>query len=250
MKPPPLLLAAALATTLAMPARADEIKVLASNGVRAALEELVPHFEHASGHKVSVSFGLAAALKRQIEAGEAFDLAVLTSAGIEDLAKQGRIDAASRTPIARSAVGIMVKSGAPRPDLSSPDALKRALLSARSVTWAKEGASGAYFATVVQKLGIAEELKPKLNLGSDGANAAEKVARGEAELGALLVNEIMAHHGVDVAGPLPAALQSYTVFHAGASAGSRHSAAAKSLADFLTKPDARAVFKAKGQEPG
>jgi len=143
----------------------------------------------------------------------------------------------------------MVKSGAPKPDLSSPDALKRALLSAKSITWAKEGASGTYFATVVQKLGLTDQLKPKLNLGSDGANAADKVARGEAELGVLLVNEIMAHHGVDVAGPLPAALQSYTVFHAGVSASSRNSAAAKSLADFLTQPEAKAVFKAKGQEP-
>src|SRR5882672_6226740 len=198
----------------------------------------------------TATFALAAQIKRDIEAGAAFDLAVITAAGIEDLAKQGKIDAASRTPLARSAVGIMVKAGAPKPDLSSPDALKRALLSARSVTWAKEGASGAYFTTVVQKLGIAEELKPKLNLATDGVNAAEKVARGEADLGVLLINEIMAHHGVDVAGPLPAALQSYTVFHAGVSAASKNAAAAKAFAEFLTRPEARGVFKAKGQEPG
>src|SRR5258708_2481942 len=110
----PLVLAALIAT--ATFARADDIKVLASNGVRASLDELVPRFERSSGHKVTVTFGLAAALKREVEAGEAFDLAVLTSAGIEDLAKQGKIDAASRTPLARSAVGIMVKAGAPKPD--------------------------------------------------------------------------------------------------------------------------------------
>jgi molybdate transport system substrate-binding protein len=246
----PLLVAAALITTLAMRAEAADITVLASNGVRASLEELAPHFEHMGGHKVTFAFGLAAALKRQIEAGEAFDLAVLTSAGIEDLIKQGKIDGASRTPIARSGVGLMVRSGAPKPDLRDADALKRALLSAKSLTWAKEGASGAYFATVLQKLGIAEELKPKLNLAADGPGAAGKVASGEAELGVLLLNEIMAHKGVDVAGPLPAALQSYTVFHGGVSAASKNAAAAKAFAEFLTTPEARGVFKAKGQEPG
>ncbi len=218
--------------------------------MRATLDELAPQFERMGGHKVTLAFGLAAALKRQIEGGEAFDLAILTSAGIEDLAKQGKIDGGSRTPIARSGVGLMVRAGAPKPDLSDADALKRALLSAKSLTWAKEGASGAYFATVLQKLGIADELKPKLALAADGPSAAEKVASGQAELGVLLLNEIMAHKGVDVAGPLPAALQSYTVFHAGVSAGSKNAAAAKALADFLTTPESRAVFKAKGQEPG
>jgi molybdate transport system substrate-binding protein len=245
-----LLFAAALAATLAGRAQADDIKVLASNGVKSALEELVPHFERMNGHKVTIVFGLAAALKRQIEAGEAFDLAILTSAGIEDLARQGKVAGASRTSIARSGVGIMVRSGAPKPDLGSPEALKRALLAAKSITWAKEGASGVYFASVVEKLGIAGEIKPRLNLAPDGAGAAAKVASGQADLGALLVNEIMAHKGVEVAGPLPAALQSYTVFHAGVSAASKNAAAAKALADFLTEPGARAVFKAKGQEPG
>jgi molybdate transport system substrate-binding protein len=246
----PLLIAAALIATLAVRAEAADIKVLASNGVKAALEELAPHFEHMNGHQVTIVFGLAAGLKRQIEAGEAFDLAILTSAGIEDLARQGKVDAASRTSIARSGVGIMVRSGAPKPDLGSPEALKRALLAAKSITWAKEGASGVYFASVVEKLGIAGEIKPRLNLAPDGAGAAHKVASGEADLGALLVNEIMAHPGVEVAGPLPAALQSYTVFHGGVSAASKNAAAAKAFAEFLTEPESRAVFKAKGQEPG
>jgi molybdate transport system substrate-binding protein len=239
---------AAMMSTAAV--EAADIKVLASNGVRGTLEELAPAFERATGNKLAISFGLAAVLKRQIEAGEAFDLAILTSAGIEDLARQGKIDAASRTSIARSGVGIAVRAGAPRPDISTAEALKRALLAAKSITWAKEGASGVYFASVVEKMGIAEQVKPKLNLAASGAQVGEKIAAGEAELGALLVNEILALKGVEVAGPLPPELQSYTVFHGGVSAASKNAAAAKALIQFLTTPAAGAVFKSKGQEPG
>jgi molybdate transport system substrate-binding protein len=231
-------------------AGAADLKVLASNGVRGALEELAPAFANATGHKLSITFGLAAGLKRDIEAGEAFDLAILTSANIDDLARQGKVDGASRTPIARSGVGIMVRAGAPKPDLSTPEALKSALLAARSITWARDGASGVYFASVMQKLGIADEIKQKYKLALDGAAAAHKVASGEAELGALLVNEIIAHQGVEVAGQLPPELQSYTAFHSGVSTASKDPAAAKALAEFLTTPAAAAVFKAKGQEPG
>jgi molybdate transport system substrate-binding protein len=231
-------------------AGAADLKVLASNGVRGALEELAPAFARATGHKLDITFGLAAGLKREIEAGAAFDLAILTSANIDDLAKQGKVDGASRTPIARSGVGIMVRAGAPKPDLSTAEALKSAVLAARSITWAKEGQSGIYFASVVQKLGIADAIKPKLNLALDGAGAAQKVARGEAELGVLLVNEIIAHQGVEIAGQLPPELQSYTAFHGGVSTASKDAGAAKALAEFLTTPAAREVFKAKGQEPG
>lgn len=240
----------AAATLLSVSAYAADITVLASNGVKAALDELAPAFERATGNKVSVKYGLAAVLKRGIEAGEHFDLAILTSAGITDLAKQGKVGAGSERPVARSGVGIMVRNGVPKPDLSSPEALKRAVLAAKSVTWAKEGASGTYFVSVLKKLGIADEVMRKANLGTDGADAAKKVASGEAELGALLINEIMAQPGVVVAAPLPAALQNFTVFHSGVSASTKNGSAAKAFAEFLTKPEARAVFKAKGQEPG
>jgi molybdate transport system substrate-binding protein len=239
---------AAMMSTAAV--KAADIKVLASNGVRGTLEELAPAFERATGNRLAITFGVAAVLKRQIEAGEAFDLAILTSAGIEDLARQGKIDAASRTSVARSGVGIAVRAGTPKPDISTAEALKRALLAAKSITWAKEGASGVYFASVVEKMGIAEQVKPRLNLAASGAQVGEKIAAGEAELGALLVNEILALKGVEVAGPLPPELQSYTVFHGGVSAASKNAAAAKALIQFLTTPAAGAVFKSKGQEPG
>ena len=245
-----MLLALAASATLSLPAHAGDLVVIASNGVKPALEQLAPAFERASGNKLSFKWGVAAVLKRDIESGTPFDLAVLTSANIADLTKQGKIAAGSETPIARSGVGIMVRSGAPKPDLGSPEALKRAVLSAKSLTWAKEGASGAIFVKALEKLGIDHEVHHKADLAADGASAAKKVASGQAELGALLINEIMAQPGVEVAGPLPDALQSYVVFHSGVSASSSNAAAAKAFADFLTKPDARAAFKAKGQEPG
>jgi molybdate transport system substrate-binding protein len=230
--------------------RAAEIKVFASNGVKEALQELAPDFERQTGHKLKMEFGLAAALKRQIEGGAAFDVAVLTDAGIEDLAKHGRIAAASRADVARSGVGIGIRAGAARPDIGSTEALKRALLAAKSVSWAKEGASGVYFASLLQRMGIAELIMPKARLAPSGAAVGALLVNGEAELGALLVNELMAVRGVEVLGPLPPELQNYTVFTTGVSLASKDAAAAKALVNFLISPAAGAVFKAKGQEPG
>src|SRR5207302_3554489 len=243
MKRPVLALAAAAAVTLACVAHAADLVVIASNGVKGALEELAPHYEHASGNKLSFKWGVAAVLKRDIEAGAPFDLAILTNAIVADLVKQGKIAAGSETPIARSGVGLMVRKGAAKPDLSSPEALKRTVQSAKSLTWAKEGASGASFLQALQKLGIADDAQRKADLAADGAGAAKKVASGEVELGALLVNEIMAQPGVEVAGPLPAELQTYTPFSSGVSAAAKNAAGAKALAGFLTRVQSGAVFK-------
>lgn len=231
-------------------ARAAEIKVLASNGVRAALEELAPAFERDTGHRLVLNFDLAAVAKRRIEAGEVFDLAILTAAGIDDLVKQGKVDGGLRANIARSGVGVGIRAGAPRADISTREALKRAMLAAKSVSWAKEGASGTYFAGVLQRMGIAEQMKPKLKLGASGAEVGKNLVNGEAELGVLLINELMAVRGVEVLGPLPPELQSYTIFTAGISNGAKDAEAAKALIRFLALPAAGAVFKAKGQEPG
>jgi molybdate transport system substrate-binding protein len=230
--------------------RAAEIKVIASNGVKEALHELAPAFERETGHKLVISFGLATALKRQIEAGETFDLAILPAAVIDDLAKQGKVDAGARAAIARSGVGIGIKKGAPRPDIRTPGALKRTLLSAKSITWAKEGQSGIYFASLLERIGIAEQMKPKVVPASSGVEVGKLVASGQVQLGVILVNELMVAPGVEVLGPLPAELQNYTVFHAGVGVGSKDSSAAKALIKFLTTPAAGAVFRAKGQEVG
>src|SRR6266705_7089122 len=182
-------IAAMLATTSAS---AAEIKVLASNGVKEALLELAPAFERATGHKLVISFGLAAALKRQIEAGEAFDLAILPAAAIDDLIKQGKVDAGARAAIARSGVGIGIRKGAPRPDIRTPEALKRTLLSAKSITWAKEGQSGIYFASMLERIGISEQMKPKIVPAASGVEVGKLVASGKVQLGVILVNELMA----------------------------------------------------------
>src|SRR6266446_3983368 len=188
-------IAAMLATTSVS---AAEIKVLASNGVKEALNELAPAFERASGHKLVIGFGLAAALKRQIEAGEAFDLAILPAAAIDDLIKQGKVDAGARAAIARSGVGIGIRKGAPRPDIRTPEALKRTLLSAKSITWAKEGQSGIYFAGLLERIGIAEQMKPKIVPAASGVEVGKLVASGKVQLGVILVNELMAAPGVEV----------------------------------------------------
>jgi len=226
-----------------------EIKVLASNGVKAALQELAPAFERETGIELVIGFGLAAVLKRQIEGGEAFDLAILTSAVIDDLARQGRVDGGARASIARSGIGIGIRKGAPRPDIGTPGALERTLLAATSISWAKEGVGGVTFAGVLERMGIAEQMKPKTVLAPSGAEVGKLVAGGKVQFGVILVNELMAAPGVEVLGPLPPELQNYTVFHAGVASGSRNAAAAKALIKFLTTPSAGAVFKAKGQEP-
>ena len=245
--------ALALAAT-ASAAQAADIKVLASNGVKSALEELAPAFERETGNKLSITFGLAAVLKRQIESGEAFDVAIVTEAGIDDLAKQGKVDGASRASIARSGVGIGIKQGAARADIGTPEALKQTLLAAKSIAWAKEGQSGIYFAGPLERMGIADQMKPKIVPAAQGSEVGRLVVEGKAQYGVILVNELMAVPGVEVLGPLPPALQSYTVFHAGvaaaSNASSKSTAPAKQLIEFLRAPSSRAVFKAKGQEPG
>jgi molybdate transport system substrate-binding protein len=196
-------LAAIAAMVTATSISAAEIKVLASNGVKEALLELAPAFERATKHKLVISFGLAAALKRQIEGGEAFDLAILPAAGLNDLAKHGKVDARARTSIARSGVGIGIRKGARRPDIRTPQALRRTLLSANSITWAKEGQSGIYFAGMLERIGIAEQMKPKIVPAASGVEVGKLVAGGQVQLGVILVNELMAAPGVEVLGPLP-----------------------------------------------
>lgn len=241
-----------LTTILALTAtvvNAAEIKVLSSAGVKAVTDELTPQFERTSGHKVAISFDVAAVLKRKIEAGESFDLAILTAPMIDDLIKQGKISAATRTDIARSGVGIAVRAGAAKPDISSAEALKRTLLNAKSIAYSKEGASGVYFASLLERLGIVEELKAKNQLITN-PSPIEVVARGEAEIGVRLVSEILVVPGTELLGPLPAELQNFTVLTAGLSDKSKEAEVAKALVTFLTGPAALPVMKAKGLEPG
>ena len=228
-------------------AQAAEIKVLASTAVKTTLQELTPQFEKATGNKVDITFAPAAALKVKIEEGEAFDVAILAAPITDSLAGSGKVDTA-RTTIAHSGIGVAIRKGAPKPDISTTEAFKRTLLDVKSVGFTAAGATGAYLKTLFEKLGIAEELKPRLK-PLQGA-AGEAAATGEVEIGMTQISEILPYTGAELAGPLPPEIQSYTYFSAAVSVASKEADVAKAFIKFLAAPSALAVIKAKGMEPG
>ena len=230
------------------PAHAADIRVLCSNGLKAVFEELAPQFEKLSGHKVNVTFGLAAGFKQQIDSGQAFDVAILTPALIDDLIKSGKLAADSRAIIARTGLGIMIRSGAPKPDLRSTDSFKNALLAAQSIAFAKEGASGVAFAATIEKLGIAQTLQPKLKPTATGEEVNDLVVRGGAQYGILPLSEILAVKGAELGGMFPADVQTYITMATAVSSNSKQVAPARDLIKFMMAPGATAVVKAKGME--
>jgi molybdate transport system substrate-binding protein len=247
------LLAALVGVTAgAAVAEAAEIKVLSTVALKAALdEELLPQFNRLAENKITIKYGAAAALKQQIEGGETFDVAILVPAGVDDLIKQGKIAAGSRTDLARTGVGVAIRSGAAKPDISTVEAFKRTLIGAKSIAYgdpALGGASSIYFANLLQRLGIAEAVKGKTKLTPPG-DSAQPVAAGEAELGVGQISEIVPVRGAELLGPFPAELQVYTAFTAGVAANAKDAAAANALIKFLRTPAAAQIFKARGLEP-
>ena len=246
-----LLTSAGFALSLALcgGVQAAEIRVLSSNGVKTVLEELAPQVEKATRHKLLLNFAPAAELKAQIEKGEAFDLTILTAAGIDDLIKQGKLVAATRSDFTRSGAGVAIKKGAAKPDLSSAEGFKRTLLAAKSIAYVGQGATGVTINRIIERFGIAAEMKAK-TIPLSGISAADAVAMGEAELGFTQISEILPVAGAELAGPLPPEVQVYTVFTAAVGGNARDSAVAISLIKFLTAPAAAPVIRAKGMEPG
>jgi molybdate transport system substrate-binding protein len=232
---------------------AAEIKVLAAAPFKAALtEEFLPRFERETGFKAAVKYDLAASLKPQIEAGEPFDVAILTPAIIDDLIKSGKIDTKSRSIIARIGAGIAIRQGASKPDISTTEAFKRVLLGAKSIAYgdpAKGGAVPVYFVSLLQRLGIAEETKAKTKLVAPGETP-QAVATGEAELGIVQASELVSVRGVELLGPFPTELQLYTILAAGIASNSKEPEAASALIKLPTAPAAASALKAKGMEPG
>jgi molybdate transport system substrate-binding protein len=233
---------------LAIPAQAAELKVLSTTAFKSVLEELGPQFEKANETKLVFTFAPTAVIKTQIEQGAAFDVAVLTSAVNDGLATAGKIVPDSRKTVARAGMGVAILSGAAKPDLSTVEAFKQALLNAKSIGFNGQGASRAGFEALFAKLGMTEALAPKIKLLQTGAP--EGVAKGEVELGLSPVSEIIPTPGVQVAGFLPAEIQSYLVLTAAISANAKEAAVAESFIKFLTAPSALPVLKAKGMEPG
>jgi len=230
-------------------ANAAEIKVIASVGVRAVLTDLAPAFERASGHKLSIVYGTAVPLKRQIDSGETFDVVVLVPTMLDDLVKQTRVLARTSTDVAKVGVGIDVRKSEPKPDISSADTFRKTMLAAKSVTYTKESQTSAVLMPVMDRLGIVGEMTPKTILETSSSATAQNVADGKAELGFILISEILPIKDIELAGPLPAELQRYVVFTAGIGATSKDTAAARAFIDFLKAPAAVPVLKANGMEP-
>jgi molybdate transport system substrate-binding protein len=230
-------------------AQAPAVRVLASNGVQGALNEIVPQCERAVGHPLSVEFGTTATLKPRIEGGEAFDVTVLTSEAIDALIKEGKLAGESRANVARVGIGIGIREGAAKPDISTPEALKKALLNAKSITYAAAGASRPPTDKMLERMGIADALKSKTLLLAGAEETSAAVRDGKAEILITLISEIVSAKGLELAGPLPKEFQTYVAFAAGVSPNAKNAEAAKAAVKFLTGPKAAAAYKGKGMEP-
>jgi len=243
-----LLIAVIASSALASSASAAEIHVFCSNGIRAVVEELRPKFEQATGDKLVLKYEPSTQLKKRIDAGEPFDLTILTTALIDDEIKAGKLAADSRTILARSGLGVSIRSGAKKPNISTVDAFKKALLNAESVTYAQQGASAAPFEVLVAKLGITSQLRPKYNLKNTAAEVGDAVSSGLVELGIAPVSEILPVRGVDLVGPFPKDVQSYVEMTGAVSANAKEKDAAKKLLAFITAPANLPIIKMKGME--
>jgi molybdate transport system substrate-binding protein len=233
---------------LAAPVQAAELKVLSGNGARAAVLELAARFDRASGHKTSVEFAVNPQTRAKIESGQAFDVAILNPPVLDALIRQKLIVAETRAVLGRAGIGVGIREGASKPDISTVDAFKRVLLSSKSVAYPGEGASGKYFVSVVERLGIAAEMKPKMRPMPAEYNV-EMVASGEAEMVVVVASRISGVRGVQLVGGIPQELQTWIGFTAGVGSAAREPQAARAMLRFFTAPDAAPVLKAAGVEP-
>jgi len=227
---------------------AAEINILSSNSLKEVFQDLAPEFSRTTGHKLSMAFDSSTAVKRRIEGGEAFDVAIVTPPMIADLVKQGKIAAGTSADIARTGLGVAIRAGAAKPDIGTVDAFRRTLLDAKSVAYNKEGQSGLYMAGLMERLGIAEQMKVKTKLKSVSGPVAEDVAKGEAELGFQLISEILSVRGAEFLGPLPSELQTFVVLTSGIAATTKEAGPARELIKFLATPNAALAMKAHGMD--
>ena len=238
----------AVLTIAASGASAADLKVISTIGVKMSLPDIVAQFEKETGHKVSVTYGTAAAMKADIAEGKiGGDVSILTGQVIDDLIKQGSLAAGSRIDLAKSGSGFGVKAGTSKPDVSTAEAMKKSLLAAKSIGYSKMGASGTLFIQMTEKLGIADQIKPKL-VETTGV-VGELIAEGKAEIGVQQIPELMAVPGVEIAGPFPGDLQVITTFSAGLAAKPKELEAAQAFLKFLKSVPANNAYKTKGLDP-
>ena len=252
-----ILMVAAAAAILGAPnaetrggaSQSGELRVFATRSIATVLEKIGGDFELRTGRTLNVTTDVAARMVRRINAGEPFDFLVAAPAQIDALIDAGKIIRGTRTDLARSGIGVAVRAGAAKPDVSSVDAFRRALLAARSIAYLKEGQSGVYIAGVLERLGIAAAIRSKLTLPETDI-VSQLVSRGEIELGIVVITQILTTDGVSLAGPLPREIQSYITFTGGISAESKSIAAATELMAALKSPTAIRVMRSQGMEPG
>jgi molybdate transport system substrate-binding protein len=233
------------------PAAAADVKVLTAGAFKQVILALAPAFTQETGNKLSIENDTAGALTKRIESGEAFDLVVLPPNVLAELAAKGRVVAGSARDLARVGIGVVVKQGAPAPDIATLAAFKQSLLDAKSIAYIDPkagGSSGVYVSKLFERLGIADQVKAKAVLVQGGA-VAEHIADGEADIGIHQISEILAVKNISLVGPLPAEIQNYTTYGAAVSASAKEPRTAQAFLDKLTGPEAAAVLKQKGMEP-
>jgi molybdate transport system substrate-binding protein len=244
-----LCVAAGLVVAVASPACSDELKIFGSRVTRMMVEDVGPQFEKVTGHHLTVLTDVTAVMKRRIESGEPFDLAVLVDFQTDEMIKKGKLVADTRADIMKAGIGVAVRRGAPLPDISTVEAFKQALLAAKSIIYLKEGGSTIYLDRLFARMGLAEQLKPK-TVKPDTESVSEAVAAGDVELGLIVIPNILSVPGAQLVGPIPEEIQSTIMFTAAVAANSPNQQAARDLIAFLKSPAAIAAIKAKGMSPG
>ena len=236
-----------VAILLSAVAHAAEVKVLSAGAVKAAVSQLIPEFEKASGHKVSITYGSAGTLRAALNKGDRADVLILPMEGFDEAIKQGWVPAGKQAALASVGIGVVVKAGAKRPDISSPEALKQSLLAAKSIAYMDptRGTSGKIFDAALHDMGIYDAVRGKTKLQTDGS-VADMVAGGEVEMGIQQISELLAVPGVTMIGPLPAPIQKLTTYGVSPMSDAKSAAAGGQFIDFLFSPQAKAMFQAKG----
>jgi molybdate transport system substrate-binding protein len=245
----PFMIATAAALMLPTLTNAAEIRVLSTQATEEAYRELVPQFEKATGHKVATVFTGTLGAQKRLADGESYDMIIMSSPSIDAQIKIGKVVAGSRVDIAKSGVGVGVPKDAPKPDISTTEALKKTLLAAKSIGYST-GPSGVYMTGLFEKLGLADQVRDKLRQTPTGVFVGTIIASREVEIGFQQVSELSNFPGVDYVGPLPADVQNTTVFSSGMIVDAKEAEAAKALVKFLTSPEAGSAFKKRGMEPG
>jgi molybdate transport system substrate-binding protein len=238
-----------LALAMAPAARAAELRVLAGGAMTSVWADLQPKYEQASGHKLEIFFGTTPNLIKEATSGKVFDLGIVPVEVMQDAAARARFAAGATIDVARVGLGVAVRAGAARPDITTPDTLKASLIRAQSIATLPASAAGAQVMKTFERLGVSDAIKGKLQAKAAPAEVVQAVAKGEAELGVFLVNVLTAP-GLDVVGPFPAELQQEIVFTAAPALDTTHAEAAKALIAYLKSPEAIAIIKARGMTPG